>query len=906
MRWSRKPVVLRRLAPRMHSLLVPATAGGKAVALGAVVVLAAGSASLAAQTAFGSAGPRPSAAQPELVANTPAPCNRPQPKGYARCFAIVRTPSDHQITPDQSGPPSTALTPADLQSAYKLPSATAGGGQTVALVDAGNDPDAASNLATFRSYWGLPACTTANGCFRKVNEEGHQGNYPPDLGWGDEISLDLDTVSSACPKCNILLVEANSTSVADLGTSVDEAVKLGATAVSNSYGLADQPGETGWDHYYNHPGVAVTASAGDDGYGVNYPSASPYVTAAGGTTLTKDSSVARGWDETVWGNGTEGAQGDGTGSGCSGYEPQPDFQADIPQLDAVCSNRATTDVSADANPASGLAIYDTDGEGGWLQVGGTSLASPLIAASYALAGKPVSGTYPNSYPYHDPNQSSDLFDITSGSNGNCGNVLCNAGKGWDGPTGLGTPDGVKAFRGAPQGQISGQVTDKATGKPVTGATVTAEPGDYFTRTDASGNYDLTLAGGTYTLTTTAYGYHTGTQSGVQVTVNKTVTENFALTAEPPGMLSGTVTDGSGHGWPLQAQITIPGYPAGSVWTSPYTGKYRVHVDQGTYTLTVSTDYPGYQQKQIKVTVGAATTQDITLDADLTSCTAPGYGPEGLTQDFAGWTGATPQDGWGVTGRGPSQQNWRFDNPGDQPPPPSGSIKPIPGTNGNEYVYFDPDHFAIADASYFAPRPLDTVLTSAPADLSGQKSPEILFDSAYYPGAGQDTAQVQLSTDGGHTWTTVWYQRSGNALGPISIPIPQAAGKAGVEARWVFNGSGYSYWEVGDVLIGSPTCVAQPGGLVAGVVTGKTTGTPIGAQVTDAAIASPPPYPWPEGIAEATTDPAFPGGFYWLFTPAGRQKLAAAEPGYQTGTATVGVQANRVIQQNWALAPAATS
>ncbi len=902
MMWSRGPAVARRLALRMHSLLLPATAGGKAVALGAVVALAAGSASLATQTPASSAGPQPSATQPGLVANTPAPCNRPQPKGHARCLAIVRTPSDHQITADQSGPPSTALTPADLQFAYKLPSATAGAGRTVALVDAGNDPNAESDLATFRSYYGLPACTTANGCFRKVNESGHPGNYPPDLGWGDEISLDLDAVSSACPECNILLVEANSTSVTDLGTSVDEAVTLGATAVSNSYGTAEQPAETGWDHYYNHPGVAVTASAGDSGWGVNYPSGSQYVTAVGGTTLTKDSSVARGWDESVWGSSSGG---EGTGSGCSGYEPQPDFQLGIPQLDAVCSDRATADVAADANPASGLAIYDTDGENGWLQVGGTSLASPLIAATYALAGTPVSGTHPNSYPYHDPKRSSDLFDITQGSNGDCGDVLCNAGKGWDGPTGLGTPDGVKAFQGAPQGQLSGQVTDKATGKPVTGATVTAQPGDYVTRTDASGKYDLGLAGGTYTLTTAAYGYHTSTRSGILVTVNKTVAENFALTAEPSGTLSGTVIDGSGHGWPLHAQITIPGYPAGSVWTSPYTGKYRVSLPQGHYTLTVSTGYPGYVQKKVQVTVGAGTTtQDITLAVDLTSCTAPGYGLDGLTQDFAGWPGGAAKDGWAVSS--PGGRGWRFDNPGDQPPPPSGSIKPIPGTSGKEYVYFDPDHFAIADASYFAPRPLDTVLTSAPADLSGQKSPEISFDSAYYPGAGQEGAQVQLSTNGGHTWATVWSQRSGNALGPISIPVPQAAGKTGVEARWVFHGLGHGYWAVGDVLIGSRACVAQPGGLVAGVVTGKRAGKPIGAQVTDPAIASPPPYPWPEGIAQATSDPAFPGGFYWLFTPAGPQKLAAAEPGYQTGTATAGVQANTVTHQNWTLAPAAKS
>jgi hypothetical protein len=497
----------------------------------------------AAQSAFRSSGPGSSpepavAADPHLTTNTNA-CGGQVPAGEMHCFAIVRTPSNHVITADSSGPPSTALTPADIQSAYKLPSATAGGGQTVAIVDAGDDPTAASDLAVFRSQFGLPTCTTANGCLKIVNQEGQTSPLPPEQCgtntggcWPVEESLDLDAVSSACPDCNILLVEANDATNTNLDAAVNEAAALGAKFVSNSYGGPETASETTTDDQaYNHPGVVVTASTGDNGYGVIYPSASQYVTAVGGTTLTKDTSVARGWDETVWGSASGG---EGTGSGCSAYEPQPSSQQGISQLDAVCSNRAVADVSADADPQSGLAIYDTTGEGGWLQVGGTSLSSPLIAATYALAGTPAADTYPNAYPYHDASQSSDLFDVTQGSDGNCGNVLCQAGPGWDGPTGLGTPDGVKAFQGAPQGRISGQVSDQATGKPVTGATVTAQPGNYFARTDASGNYNLTLAAGTYTLTATGYGYATGTQSAVQVTANQTVTENFALTAEPSG------------------------------------------------------------------------------------------------------------------------------------------------------------------------------------------------------------------------------------------------------------------------------------------------------------------------------------------------------------------------------------
>jgi hypothetical protein len=910
MKWTRGPAGFRRLAPRVHPLLLPATVGGKAVALGAVAILAAGSASL---TIYGTIPRMPATVtQPQLTANTNASCNKVMPKGYMRCFAIVRTPADHQITADQSGPPSTALTPADIQSAYKLPSATAGSGQTVAVVDAGDDPTAESDLAVFRSQYGLPPCTTANGCFKKVNQEGQARPLPPELCggssgcWPVEESLDLDAISSACPNCNILLVEADDNANANLEAAVNEAVTQGAKFVSNSYGGPETPSETTTDDpAYNHPGVAVTASAGDDGYGVNYPSASQYVTAVGGTTLTKDSSVPRGWDETVWNH-----SGNGTGSGCSQYEPQPSSQQGIPQLDAVCQNRATADVSADADPASGLAVYDTTGASGWLQIGGTSLASPLIAATYALAGTPAAGTYPSSYPYHDPSQSTDLNDVTSGSNGDCGNVLCTAGTGWDGPTGLGTPNGVTAFEGAPQGTITGEVTDSATGKPIASATVTAQPGDYVTHTDNSGDYTLNLtAGGSgYTLTTADYGYSTRTQTGVQVTAGQTTTENLSLTAEPSGTLTGTVTDGSGQGWPLHAQITIPGYPSGSVWTNPYTGSYSVTLPQGSYSLTVSTDYPGYQDKTIPVTVGPGTTSDkITLAADLTACTAPGYGPAGLAQGFAGWTGGTPKDGWAVSSRG--GRGWRFDNPGNVTPPPHGTI-PNPGDpHYHQFFYFDSDDFAVADPGYDAPRPLDTALTSPPVTLAGQKSPRISFDSAYYPdGRGRlgparsgrgAAASVQLSTDGGHSWTTLWQQTASDAIGPVSIPVPQVAGNPAVQVRWVFTGGGFGYWAVGDVLIGTATCEPQKGGLVAGVVTDHTADSAVnGAQVADTAVA--PPYPWPQGISLATADPTVPDGFYWLFAPVGSQQLSVTAPGYRTATATVTTRPGQVTRKNWAL------
>jgi len=323
--------------------------------------------------------------------------------------------------------------PADLHSAYGLPS-TGGSGATVAIVDAYDDPNAEADMAKYRSQYGLPSCTTANGCFRKVGQSGTSSLPSADAGWAEEISLDLDMVSATCPSCHVLLVEASSASMANLGKSVNTAVSLGAKYVSNSYGGGESSSDTSYDSsYFNHPGVAITVSAGDSGYGAEYPAASRYVTAVGGTSLRKDSS-SRGWTDTVW---------NGTGSGCSAYDGKPSWQKDT-----GCSRRSIADVSAVADPATGVAVYDTyGGDTGWEVFGGTSASSPIIASVYALAGTPSSGSTPASFPYAHPGS---LNDVVSGSNGSCSSsasYLCKAGSGYDGPTGLGTPKGTGAFAG---------------------------------------------------------------------------------------------------------------------------------------------------------------------------------------------------------------------------------------------------------------------------------------------------------------------------------------------------------------------------------------------------------------------------------------------------------------------------
>jgi subtilase family serine protease len=362
------------------------------------------------------------------AANVFKSCATVLPGDDARCYAQVRT--DVRGIGPNSTP--SGFGPSSLQSAYALPSSTNGAGQTVGIVDAYDDPNAESDLGVYRAQYGLPACTTANGCFKKLNQKGQQGSYPTkNGGWAEEISLDLDMASAICPNCKIILVEANSATNANLGTSVNTAVSAGATVVSNSYGGS----ETGSSNSnYSHSGVIITASAGDNGTGASQPCSYATVVCVGGTTLSTANN-ARGWTETAW---------SGSGSGCSAYVAKPSWQTD-----KGCTRRSESDVSADANPNTGVAVYDSyayEGYQGWLVFGGTSVSSPVIASVYALAGNASSLNAAQSI--WSAGGSSNLNDVTSGSNGSCSKnypYICKAGVGYDGPTGWGTPNGIGAF-----------------------------------------------------------------------------------------------------------------------------------------------------------------------------------------------------------------------------------------------------------------------------------------------------------------------------------------------------------------------------------------------------------------------------------------------------------------------------
>ncbi len=342
------------------------------------------------------------------------------PKGFVRCMAIRLKPI--RVVPNIP----LGLTPGNIQDAYNLPSISKGYGQTIAIIDAYDNPHAEQDLATYRSIFGLHACTTANGCFKKVDQNGTT-NYPKaNPSWAGEIALDIDMVSAIAPNSHILLVEASSSSFSNMGAAVNTAVSLGATVISNSYGgLENAQSAQIMTSFYNHPGVIIAASSGDNGYGVQLPAAFNTVVAVGGTSL-KRANNWRGWAETTW---------NGAGSGCSAYINKPGWQHDR------CGKRTVADVAAIADPATGVAVYNTYDSKGWEIYGGTSVSAPIIAAIYALAGN--AARIDGSFLYK---HAQSLNDVTSGKNGTCKQAyLCSTGLGYDGPTGLGTPNGISAF-----------------------------------------------------------------------------------------------------------------------------------------------------------------------------------------------------------------------------------------------------------------------------------------------------------------------------------------------------------------------------------------------------------------------------------------------------------------------------
>ena len=451
-----------------------------------------------------------------LVAETAAA------RAYTHPLGVTRS---HLITAAKASEGVYGLRPQDLRGAYfpgEQPDAPVSEPQTIALVDAYDDPNAETDLEVYDHEFSLPRCTEANGCFKKVNQEGETGDPPIASsereqeeadGWALETSLDIEMAHAVCQDCHIVLVEADNAENASLEAAEDTAAgKIGATEISNSWGgeepLVDSAA-------FDHPGIVITAAAGDDGYlnwdasreeveggvkigGVDYPASSPHVVAVGGTSLTLSSPAETRRSETVWNDG---------GGGCSLSFKAQVWQSEVLDWSSVgCgtgseSKRAVADVAADADPYTGVAVYDSvpyvrAGSGlknasviGWTPIGGTSVASPIIASMFALAGGSHGVEYPARTLYSHLG-SAGLYDITEGGNGECnddyssgctgsmsplsvtdcgqGVLICNAAPGYDGPSGVGAPNGIEAFKPARQHTGGGPETPitEACGGPI--------------------------------------------------------------------------------------------------------------------------------------------------------------------------------------------------------------------------------------------------------------------------------------------------------------------------------------------------------------------------------------------------------------------------------------------------------
>ncbi len=406
------------------------------VTVGAIAACSSGGDSTTSGTTLFGAGSTAAASSAPAATGTSglsfvrAGCQTPPTDAGAdavKCFAY-RSVGDTAEDTTSDGLSPRGYGPTDLAAAYNVPASLAPNA-TVAIVDAMDDPNAEADLAVYRTKFGLPACTTANGCFTKVGQSGGTDLPAADSGWAVEIALDLDMVSALCPSCSIVLVEATQATSSSLGVAENTAASFRPVAISNSWGGSESTSDPQMDvAYFNHPGVFITASAGDDGYDAAYPATSAYVTAVGGTSLSLSSATSRGWTESAWSSG---------GSGCSAYTAKPSFQTDT-----GCKTRMAADVSAVADPQTGVAFYTTyggtsTGANGWLVAGGTSVASPVVAALFARTGLATRAT--NAFSYAHP---AAFNDVTGGSNGSCGTYACNAGAGYDGPTGNGTPNGA--------------------------------------------------------------------------------------------------------------------------------------------------------------------------------------------------------------------------------------------------------------------------------------------------------------------------------------------------------------------------------------------------------------------------------------------------------------------------------
>ena len=516
--------------------------------------------------------------------------------------------------------------------------------------------------------------------------------------------------------------------------------------------------------------------------------------------------------------------------------------------------------------APGVNVRSSVPGSGYAAFNGTSMASPHVAGAVALlwsAAPSLIGDIEGTWDLLDDN-AVDHSDTTCGGTADDNNVY-----------GEGQLDALALLNAAPIGEtgtVAGIVTDAANGDPLAGATI-----DFvgeFSRsvtTGDDGTYSVQLSAGAYDVTVSKFGYVTATTT-VTVVAGETTTSDHALTAAPSVTLSGTVTDGSGHEWPLYASVDVGG-PADDTWTNPETGEYSVTVpSNASYDVTITADYPGYTASTETVTIGDGdTTHDAALMVDTATCLAPGYefNVSGVTESF---DATEAPEGWTVVDHAGTEQVWRFDDPGGR-----GNLT---GGDGN---------FAVMDSDFYGSSGVqDTSLVTPVIDMSSLTAPVVGFKQDYN-NLG-DFADVDVSVDGGTTWETVLHQTT-DVRGPREdvVQLPMAAGETDVQVRFHNYDADFDWWwEVDDVFVGNRTCDPIEGGLVLGNVRDANTGNGInGAVVTS--LDAPDTRATTRGTPE---DDNLDDGYYWMFSSeTGRHPFEATASQYSSDTQNVRVIAD---------------